>query len=224
MQQMNERSTQQIDAPLATAISELLRTIEASPSMQTSLIGLSGPFRQVHSKEDPEAHITSSQDVAPSKPFATCQDHLHVQTTRKSNPCPPTCSCSCHVLGETFVPHNLRHLFGRGTIKTRGRSLDIELCNERSCRRSTSRHVQVKYILPRWIAIRMLSILYTSSPTHSPEFLIRIPRFVPFQSQGFRAVGEGDLERLKCLVASGECTPDDVDEWGDPLLFVCEKC
>ena len=213
-----------MNGPLATLISHLARHVEASESMQTSLMGLLGPFRQVYSKDAREAHVVSSKDVAPSKSFAVYQETLHVQTPRKLKTCPSTCSCGCHMLGKTSIPYNLRYLFGRGSIKTKGPPMDTKLCNKSSCRRTASRHVYLEYILSSWIAIRMLSMLYTSSPTHSPEFLIRFPRLVSLGNDGFQAVWNGDLEQLRCLVACGECTPDDVDERGDSLLAVSERC
>ena len=223
MQRINS-STQQMNGPLAAAFSHLASELEASRSMQTSLMGLLGPFRQASSGPDSNPLLPSAGEVVTSGQQMACQDRLSIRTVRTLNVCPPTCSCSCHVLGRKSIPYSMRNFLGWGHIRTRGPNLDTNDCNRRSCRRTVTKHVRVDYIMPTWIALRMVSFTYTCSPSHTPEFLIRFPRLISRKNKGFIAVCHGDLEWLKSLVASGECTPDDIDENGYALLRVRMTC
>ena len=223
MQRINS-STQQINGSLAAAFSHLASELEASRSLQTSLMGLLGPFRQASSEPDSNQLLPSAGEVVTSEQQMACQDRLSIRTIRTLNVCPPTCSCSCHVRRETSIPDNLRKFLGTGCIKTRSPALSANGCKLRSCRRTATKHVRVDYIMPTWIALRMVSFTYTCSPSHTPEFLIRFPRLVSYKNKGIYAAYYGDLERLKSLVASGECTPDDIDENGRALLRVRMTC
>lgn len=220
MQQMSfdqQRMIQQF----TTAISLFTREIEASQSIRTNMIGLLGPsFRQVSEQPSSEPsttavghgqHLGSNTDSV-DHGHLTKSHTVHVQTIQSENVCHYKCRCTCHSTRWKRLSGRLPRLLGCGYIMTND-------CNILSCQRSFAPQTKIEYFLPTWLATRVFSLSFTSSPSHSPELLVRFPRLIE-RDEGFQAIREGNIGLLKSAMTSGDCTPFDINERGESLLDV----
>ena len=71
-----------------------------------------------------------------------------------------------------------------------------------------------------WLASRMISIFFRSYPPSSPEFLLRVSRVVIGEHAAFQAVLSNNVTRMKAAIKHSDCTPHDVDEYGNTLFAV----
>ena len=215
-----ESTTQELNGNLAAAISHLVEHIEASRSMQVALHGLLGPMRQSGLGSDPEASTNLLEEQAICRTRMVHQDNLYVRATRTVKTCRLDCPCICHIYTYASIPQSLKRFLGWGRIETRSGSKSTSPCNDKACAGNFAQHVQIQYMMPTWLAMRMISMSFTSSPSHGPQLLFQFPRLLGKENRGLRAVKDGDLDLLKLAIGSGECRPFDIDEDGESLLEV----
>ncbi len=138
--------------------------------------------------------------------------------------CDANCACNCHFRRRLNASGILSKVFGYGYVQTVGCPLLGAQCNTESCKANAAPRISVQYFLPRWLLSRMIFILFTSSPSCSPELLLRVHRlvnrrtnkaFLALRSYHYR--GRADLE---IALRNGDCTPYDIDEDGNTLLTV----
>ena len=147
--------------------------------------------------------------------------HLQLQGTHTVSRCHLNCLCRCHKTSFSWISGPLAPILGRARLERTDPSWTQHSPHIRSCKASGVSYMQIIYFLPTWFAMKAIYIRYTSSPLHGPEWLLRIPRLVDSnKSRAFRSIRRGDLPGFKLAIASGECTPDDIDERGISLLRV----
>lgn len=221
---------QQLNRQLTAAVIHMIRQIEASQPVQNELMGLLGHFRQAvlapasvtaasgYKDYQFSGEIDSRNDAVKYK---SIKPSLYIQALRTVNLCRRECPCKCHARRRIYVPRSIERLVGRGYVCVNDLSLIKRGCSLESCKGPTAPQVEVRYLIPTWIAMRMIYISFTSSPSHSPEFVARLPRVVESENSGLEAVFYGNIELLKSAIEKGECIPNDVDEFGLSLLQVC---
>ena len=152
------------------------------------------------------------------------RDHLQLQMAYTVAQCRSNCPCECHNTLFSWMSGPLAPIFGRARFQSTGPLVPSWIRASRhirSCKASAVSHTQIIYFLPAWFAMKAIYIRYTSSPSHSPEWLIKIPRLVNKRnSRAFQSMIIGDFPGFKSAIASGECTPYDVDEDGRSLISV----
>ena len=198
--------------------------VEISQSMQSAVAGLSGPMRQVSLEPASDTLALPEKAFNNCKPHTNGQDQIHLRTFHTFRECRASCPCVCHDTWYAHIPWKFSSIIGRGSALAKGPSLNGESCSWISCKRSRLQYVRICYTVPTWVAARMLYICFTSSPSHSPEFLMRLPHCVDNDNSGLQAVLHGDLDKLKLAVSSGECRPTDYNELGTSLIQVCMAC
>ena len=212
---------------VAAAVACLPRMLEEVQSTGSAVTGFLSRFPHF-TLESTRSDLPSVPDITHSSiarrteinAYANSRDHIQLQGTYNVAHCRPDCHCECHRTSYSWSPWFLARLLGIARIETKclrsvGPSRHIALCKA-----SSASQIRVTYLVPRWFAMKMIYIRYTSSPLHGPELVIRIPRMVdPANNRGFRAVQTGNLSMFKSAIASGECTPCDVNENGYSLLF-----
>ena len=211
---------QELKDQVAAAVSELCKKIEEDRSLQSALTGLLGQFRQTTLESGSEVDTSQAQNLESSLyqsrksryfggPLGEFQVHRH-QTL---NICPRNCRCKCHHLRTLTIP-SLNGIFGRGYAEIFGTSLLGNRCDDHSCRAPTAPYVRIIYILPRWLAMRFIFLKYSASFSSGIDYNLKVARMVRLGNTGFDAVYDGDLDRLKGAIASGECSLYDVQERG----------
>lgn len=212
----------------AAAHDHLMREIEGSRSMKASMAGLLGQRCDI-SLQSYSNNPPFSAGGAP-RPAGSVGVHnlasqtepgsFFIQKSQTTNACRTYCGCRCHQLWRVKVPRTFEYISGRLSMSVKGFSLGRTNCDIVSCKSSIAVYAELRYILPAWIAERMIYLRFTSSPTHAPELLIRVPRLVSRDNEGYTAVQSGNLKELKLAIESGACTPYDVDARGESLFNV----
>ena len=74
--------------------------------------------------------------------------------------------------------------------------------------------------------MRIILLKYSAPFSSGPEYNLKVARVVRSDNAGFAAVHTGDLDLFKRAIASGDCTPYDVLDFGShtcSLLEVSDK-
>ena len=208
----------------------LYQKLEESQSTQAALTRLLGNVRQ--------ASVDSTPNTAVGSPGQAMEIARKTQLTRhrissaseinisgiRYGRCQSSCPCSCHRIRKSVLYLNSPKLLGFGSMSVAGFPMLGGRCNVQACKQATTPSVRIKYCLPTWLALRMISIWFTSSPLYGPELLIRVPRYVERgefgNPPGFDAIVQGDLESLRRCLADGLCTPNDFYGPKHSLLLV----
>lgn len=218
---------QELNYQVAAAVSDLSRRLDESHSAQTALAGLLGPYRQI------SLEPTSAETNALSQPsqyplvepnenlhFPRSSSEYHVQRFQTVNTCLETCKCSCHVQKTVHVPSYLSRILGRGYMDSVGLPLRGNRCNDRTCKAPTAPCIKVAYILPTWVAMRMIYLRFTGSSPGGPDISIRVPRVLSEENPCFRTICEWDTVLFRSAIARGEFSPYDIFEDGESILWV----
>ena len=200
-------------------MTRLLQLLEESPSTQAALNRSLGNVRQL-ALEPTHEDMDIVGQAAAKRPHFESQTTISVKKVQRVNICHTDCACKCHVLRKIGSRGIFSHLFGRGYIQTAGPAIFGTQCDFKSCRAHTSPRISVEYRLPQWLASRMILMWLTSSPSCSPELLLRIPRVLKWNSVVTNAVERESPKLLKIAIARGDCRPDDVNEIGESLFSV----
>lgn len=217
----------QFSHQILAAVTVLVHRLEESPSTRAVLTGPLGNIRQLtlepaSQASNTVANIADSTTIqaGPTAAKLHPRSRVHISQVQRVNICDLNCACSCHARRQLGAPGILSKVFGRGYIEIAGSPILRTRCDTELCRAHAAPRVSVRYHLPQWLASRMIFMWFTSSPPCSPEFLLRVPCVREFDNAAFEAVRRSDIKRLKSAITVGDCTPYDVDEYGDTLLSV----
>ena len=219
----------ELNNQVAAAVSHLSRKIDEDRSLQSTLTDLLGKFRQVTFESDSEKSTSGTRDLdrsllSPSRTKRSGEilSEFNIHRRQTINICSRDCRCKCHRRKTLAIP-GLSRKFGHGYVETFGVSLLGSRCDNQSCKARFAPRININYILPSWIAMRMILIRYNASSPSGPEFLFKIARVVSWNNDGLRAIENDDLDLLKSAVANGSFTPYDIDQYGDSLLGVSDR-
>jgi ankyrin repeat protein len=182
---------------------------------------LSGILK-LHSNES-ESSQTPASDLA-SEVIAAIplyeKETMEIATTKNENHLVPqrhpqstaciNCRCSCHNTRMLLTPSVCDTLFGSLLIGSRGNLLSTQRCNERTCRRRTTPLLTAAYYTPHWLAMR--AVFLTLLCGASPKISISFAKIVPADSELFRCIHTGQIERIHELFEHGNASPDDMVE------------
>ena len=204
---------------ILSAVTQLVQLVEESSSTRAALTGSLGNFRQLTLETGTQADDTIATvserkqlHVGQTGSKLHGQSRIHINRVQKVSMCHIDCACKCHTRRRLGAQGTLSKYLGRGYIQTAGYSILGAQCNIESCRARAAPCVSVRYVLPQWLASRMLLIWFTSCPPCDPELLLRVPRVTQRSRAAFEAIDDGDVEALKLAILNGDCTPYDVDE------------
>ena len=210
---------------LAVAASQMRQRIEESQTTQLELIRILGHVRQANlTGFCGEGNLLLKDDDGSTGQLINPRSRVgsnHERKLRKvRNPrtCQHNCGCNCHKTQQISTPWTLQKCIGFGSIRISSR-YSLQRCYIRGCKQSASSSLRLDYILPRWFALRMLSIWYNSAPLYGPELLLRVPVVLPWPK-----ILKGDYARY--MHAKNEHidhwlnTPSHIDEAGFTLFFV----
>lgn len=203
----------------AATLEYLIERFEASPAMRVALTTSSGNFRHV-SVEPPrkgkslppsnvESPVSSAVTVCP--PLTVNEGISHISAIRSVSMCISPCGCECHLWRYRLLPPISRKMFGRGYIEFRTPPVIDRRCTSPQCKRSLGPSFRIQYILPTWIAMRMIVISATSAPVHSPEMIIQVPRVLN-DSLIFLYITVGSVTTFRHALRDFKCTPYDIDD------------
>jgi len=209
-------------ARVEATLESLHTKIEQSSSTQEVLAEILGNFRQVTSEMNlgaktnyPTPSLTTS-DFKRRDARMKFDAERGMKSPRFTKTCRKACQCACH-RDSSKRSSGFMYLQFSGLSFSYGRAL----CDMHACENSRGSFVSVSYCLPRWIASRNLSFWIGYSSLHGMNQSLKIRRMVSSSSPIAQAVIEGSLESFDKLVARGEGSPHDVDEFGDSFLTVC---
>ena len=211
---------QELGDQVVAAVSELCKKIDEDRCLQSALTGLLGHFRQTTLESGSENNAVSAQNLEKSlvqctkprqfgRPLSEFRAHRH----QILNICPNTCRCKCHRVHDLSLA-GLLGIFGRSYAEIFGTSLVGSRCDNHSCRAPSAPRVRIIYILPRWVTMRIIFLKYSASFSNGIDYNLKVARVGRPGNDGFAAVLKDDLDRLKGAIASGECTPYDVQKTG----------
>jgi hypothetical protein len=146
---------------------------------------------------------------------------LHIQASRSAGEgCPTLCPCTCHRLKRFTSFQFLKRWTGVLAVAYSEACKQSPVCSVTRCKRSSTALVHVSYVLPIWLASRMVSVLLKSRPLSGPKMELEPCRVIHTKSYFFAAVGK--LEALRNLMARGQASALDVDPVdGYSALMVC---
>jgi hypothetical protein len=136
----------------------------------------------------------------------------------KSN-CPKWCSCICHKPGQLSTPRILGVILGALSVGYTNVPLITQPCNQKMCRPRRGLSTSITYQFPRWLLMRAVSLI-VSSTNAGPELLLRTLRVLPPNAEIFRLVINGDLEGVKTMFSNGQASIHDIDDRRWSLLHV----
>lgn len=208
-------------------LDQLCSRLENLPVTQKALSDTLGDFRRVtiekgnnHTVRDGSNNtwLSASRNTTGSCLQASDMhptNSASIQKSQRYPTCLQKCRCICHNVRGGLIP-------GFGALIIHGLSFPSRKpsCNLRSYKDRFQLSIKVTYCLPAWIANRMISMWYSSSALHGPEFQIRVPRRLAPGNPVITALYQGDLQSLRQSVAQGHGSPHDVDEFGRSLLGV----
>ena len=210
---------QELKDKLATAVSELCHKIDEDRSFQSALTGL-GQFRQTTLEPGSEFDRVQSLQSPLLQPRRSSQfggplGEFQVHRHQTLNTCPKDCRCKCHRVRNLALP-SLFGIFGRGYAEIFGTSILGSRCDDHACRVPSAPHVRIIYTVPTWAAMRIILLRYSASFSSGPEYNLRVARVVGKQNAGFDAIVYEDfgLSFFKQAIASGDCTPYDIQDYG----------
>ena len=206
----------------------LYQKLEESQSTQAALTRLLGDVRQASVDSTPNAAVGSpgqAMEIARKTQLTrhrmSSTSEINISGIRHGR-CQSSCPCSCH--GESVLYPSSPKLLGFGSMSFAGIPMLGGRCSVQACKQTTTPSVRINYCLPTWLALRMISIWFTSSPLYGPELLIRVPRYVETgefgNPSGVNAIVRGDLESLRLCLVDGLCTPNDMYGPDCSLLLV----
>ena len=212
---------------MATALlPQILQGLQSTGSTDTGILNVFPHLTLESSHSDLQsvpdtAHGRSLAQTGIQTAYGRSSRRFQPRRTYEGPHCRSSCPCECHGTYFWSNPWPLAKLYGRVCVERKGSSRVGASHHIQSCKASAVSQTRVIYFVPTWFAMKAYDIRYTSSPLHAPEWLIKIPRLVDWShNRGFTAVYKGDLGMFRSAVASGECTPYDIDEDGDSILFV----
>ena len=210
----------------AAFLPQILQEVQSTGSADTGILEnfphltLESSHSDLQSGAD-TAHSSSVTRTGVRTAYGGSSRRLQPQRTYRYRHCRSNCPCECHNTYRSLSPWPLAKIYGRVCVERKGSSRVGASHHIQSCKASAVSQLRIIYFVPTWFAMKAYIIRYTSSPLHGPEWLIKIPRLISrWDNRGFSAINCGDLPLFRSLLANGESTPYDVDEYGYSMLWV----
>ena len=132
------------------------------------------------------------------------------------NKCKTFCSCNCHTHSICRSPWILEPIIGKLNVQLTGRRLP---CSKFHCCRSPEFSFKVVYQFPNHLINRYVSMIMQYSRPSGPEFLLRVPRVVPWSHLLWNYTINGDLLAIQKLFAEGKASPYDLNPRGSNAFY-----
>ena len=130
--------------------------------------------------------------------------------------CKAFCSCICHTRSIGRSPWILDPIIGKLNVQFTGRRPP---CSEFHCSRSPESSFKVVYHFPKYLMNRYVSMNMQYGRSSGPEFLLRVPRVVPWNHLLWNYAIIGDLLAIQKLFAEGKASPYDINPRGSSALY-----
>ena len=128
------------------------------------------------------------------------------------------CKCSCHVIKNYRLPWPINFLLGELSIRYSDQQKGV------GCHCLGSPKLHIIYQLPGLLAQRYVFIAMHYSYMAGPEFILRMPRVVPWSHLLWRYSINEDLSAIRRLYSEGLASPYDVDARGlNALMYVMRR-
>ena len=139
------------------------------------------------------------------------------QLTKRER-CSMYCTCVCHRHSSFRSSRFLSYTFGLLFIGYNGSARLFKECDTKACRVRTTKKWHIFYMFPRWMLNRAVFI---SLCPQGPELLIRCLRTRQAETTpAFHSVARAQLNQIQSLMAIGQASVLDVDQFGMSLLLV----
>ena len=160
----------------------------------------------------------------PARKARHSEDRLDQQTESVQNQvpiaikqqCKALCSCICHTRSIGRSPWILDPIIGKLNVQYTGRRPP---CSEFHCSRSAESSFKVVYQFPDYLINRYVSMNMQYGRSSGPEFLLRVPRVVPWSHLLWNYAITGDLSAIQKLFAEGKASPYDLNPRGSSALY-----
>ena len=160
----------------------------------------------------------------PARPPRHSEDRLDQQndSVQDQSPiavkqqCNAFCSCICHTRSTGRSPWILDPIIGKLNVQFTGRRPP---CSEFYCFRSPETSFKVVYHFPNYLINRYVSMNMQYGRSSGPEFLLRVPRVVPWSHLLWNYAINGDLLAIRGLFAEGKASPYDLNPRGSSALY-----
>ena len=137
------------------------------------------------------------------------------------NVCDADCTCACHAsYSRIKSPSLFSSLFGSLFIGYRASPLATQSCSLSTCRANATK-TTFMYTFPPWLMKRTIAMMYSSTCSKGPEFLLRVLRVIDAKAihnmmRRFDQIIT--LEKVKHMLDIGQGSVLDVDEHGCTYL------
>lgn len=136
---------------------------------------------------------------------------------KKRDDCRPGCNCLCHIKREYKTPLLTRYVLGELSIHLRSQKSHFQ------CNCPAHAGLAVFYRFPRFILERYISLIMQTTYMDGPEFVLRVPRVLPWTHLLWRYAVCGDLMAIKRMYTNRQASHLDVDPAGRNALLYASK-
>ncbi|KAL9101752.1 MAG: hypothetical protein Q9163_003028 [Psora crenata] len=126
--------------------------------------------------------------------------------------CQRNCSCICHTKQSFKSPWALRALLGELSVQ-----YNLQLAS-RVCKCTGTSFLKVFYQFPQFIIRRYISFAMHQNSIAGPEFILRLPRVMPWSHMLWRYMRDGDLQAVQKMFKDGLASPYDINVRGRSAL------
>lgn len=135
--------------------------------------------------------------------------------------CQRNCSCMCHTNRSCKSPWALRALLGELNVQ-------YNLPQARPvCKCKGTSSLKVTYQFPQFLLRRYIAFAMHQSSVAGPEFLLRLPRVMPWSHMLWRYSLNGNVQAIQKMYEDGLASPYDINlRGGNALDYACrfETC
>ena len=130
--------------------------------------------------------------------------------------CKAFCSCICHTRSIGRSPCILDPIIGKLNVQFTGMRPP---CSEFQCSRPPVSSFKVVYQFPNCLINRYVSMMMQYGRLSGPDFLLRVPRVVPWSHLLWNYAINGDLFAIQRLFAEGKASPYDLNPRGSSAFY-----
>ncbi len=142
---------------------------------------------------------------------------LSPESLRKRDNCRSGCNCFCHINRELKTPLSLQQLLGALRVYWRFQR------PQSGCNCPENVMLAVSYHFPHYLLERYLTLVMQTTYMAGPEFVLRVPRVLPWTHLLWRYSVCGDLLAIRRMYSNKTASPFDVDPSGRNALLYASK-